>query len=316
MQTIVFLDAATLGQLPNWHELATLGSYTAYDSTEPTQVVQRLQGAQVAITNKVVLDESVLAQLPALRLICVAATGMNNIDLAAAAKRGIAVKNVAGYATDSVAQWTMAALFTLSMDLIHLNGAVYDGTYSASKTFSYWRQPFYELRGTRFGIIGMGAIGRRVAQLATAYGAEVVYHSTSGKNTEQGYPHLSLSDLLATSEVVSIHAPLNEATQSLITKQELQAMRPTAYLLNSGRGGIIQEEDLLVALREGWIAGAALDVFAREPLAEDHPFLQIEPLYRHKLLLTPHIAWASEEARIALLDGIIRNIRESRPPLT
>ncbi len=311
MLSIVFLDAATLGEVPNWKELQSLGKLTAYPYTETDQVVARLEGAQVAITNKVVLDEFTLAQLPALRLICVAATGMNNINLAAAAERGIVVKNVAGYATNTVAQWTMAALFALAMDLVHLNEAVYDGTYSASKTFSYWRQPFYELNGARFGIIGMGAIGRRVAALATAYGATVVYHSTSGNNREQTYPHLPLNELLASCEVVSIHAPLNATTKGLIGAQELRQMRPTAYLLNSGRGGIIQEEDLLMALREGWIAGAALDVFAQEPLPTDHPFLQLEAAHKHKLLLTPHIAWASEEARTALLAGIVRNIQET-----
>jgi len=304
---IVFLDQSTIGKVPNLSELANLGQFIAYANTEPAEVVNRLSTTQVAITNKVVIGRKEMDQLPDLQFICVAATGMNNVDLEAAKEKGIAVKNVVGYSTDSVAQYTMTALFTLGMDLIHLNHSVYNGTYSGYHNFAYWRQPFYELSGARFGIIGMGAIGQRVAKLASSYGAEVVYHSTSGRNLNQPYPHLALHELLGTCEVLSIHAPLNKNTRNLITYNELQSMKPTAYLLNMGRGGIVHEADLAKAIDEELIAGAAVDVFTKEPIPNDHPYLQVK--HKHRLLLTPHVAWASVEARTRLIDGVIKHIR-------
>lgn len=311
MLKLVFLDLATLGDAPDTTALGALGELTTYEQTAPSEVTTRLQHAQVAITNKVAITAEQLAKLPNLRLICVAATGMNNIDLTAAAAAGVEVKNVAGYATESVAQWTFAALFALSMDLIHLNEAVYDGTYSQANSFSYWRRPFQELSDNTFGIIGLGAIGQRVATLATAFGAKVVYYSTSGKNKSQAYPALPLEELLATADVISINAPLNEKTTGLITYSELAKMKPSAYLLNSGRGGIVDENDLAKAIDEDLIAGAAMDVYTQEPLPRRHPYLGVKK--RHKLLLSPHIAWAGERSRQALLSGVVENIRASLP---
>lgn len=306
---ITFLDTQTVADLPA--ELALfneLGTFTGYENTAPEQVVERLTGATVAIVNKVVLGAAEMDQLPGLKLICISATGMNNVDLAAAAARGIPVKNVSGYSTNSVAQLTITLLFTLAMDLIHLNQAVYDGTYSRHTAFGYWRQPFYELSGARYGIIGMGAIGRRVAELATAFGAEVVYYSTSGNNTDQPYPLVSFEELLRTCEVISLHCPLTDATRNLIGYAELQQMKSSAYLINVARGGIVNEEELVRALDEGQIAGAASDVFTTEPIPADHPFLRVkEP---HQLLLTPHMGWASVEARMELLAGVREHIRQ------
>ena len=306
---IVFLDTATVADLPE--ELALFeqfGSYSGYERTSPEEVVARSQDAEVVITNKVVIEEATMDQLPKLKLICIAATGMNNVDLNAAERRGIPVRNVSGYSTNAVAQLTMTSLFTMAMDLIHLNEAVYDGTYSKSPSFSYWRQTFYELGGARYGIIGLGTIGRRVAQLATAYGAQVVYHSVSGRNTEgQDFPHVSLDELLETSEVVSIHCPLTEQTRNLIDFSALQKMKTSAYLINMARGGIVNEPDLVRALNEGEISGAATDVFTTEPMPADHVFTTVQE--RGKLLLTPHIGWASVEARMTLLAGIRANIQ-------
>jgi glycerate dehydrogenase len=305
---ITFLDSETVADLPS--ELAKfkdIGTFTAYENTSPDQVVIRLKGANVAIVNKVVIGEKEMAALPDLQLICIAATGMNNVDLKAAAARNILVENVSGYSTNSVAQLTITMLFTLAMDLIHLNQAVYDGTYSRHASFGYWRQPFYELGGARYGIIGMGAIGRQVAKLASAYGAKVVYHSTSGNNTDQPYPHVSLDELLTTSEVISLHCPLTEATRNLIGYGELVKMKSSAYLINVARGGIVNETDLVRGLNEGLIAGAACDVYTQEPMPADHPYLSVsEP---HRLLLTPHMGWASVEARMELLEGVRENIR-------
>lgn len=308
---ITFLDTATVADLPQ--ELArfeSLGRYQGYEGTEPDQVIERLADSDIAIVNKVVLGEEELSLLPKLKLICVAATGTNNIDHAAAKSREIPVLNVAGYSTESVAQLTLTSLFALAMDLIHLNDSVYDGTYTNHSAFAYWRQPFYELGGARFGIIGLGTIGKRVAKLAAAYGANVVYHSTSGKHTDDpDYQHVSLDDLLTTSEVVSVHCPLNQATENLIGTSELAKMRSSAYLLNLGRGGIVNEKDLATAIDSGEIAGAACDVFSSEPISCDHPYLSVKN--RNRLLLTPHVGWASVEARTELLAGVRRNIQST-----
>jgi len=305
---ITFLDTQTVADLPDaLAKFNELGEYTAYEHTAPDQVLERLRGSTVAITNKVAIGAVEMDRLPDLKLICIAATGMDNVDLDAAAERGISVKNVGGYSTDSVAQLTITLLFTLAMDLIHLNHAVYDGTYGEHSAFSYWRQPFRELSGARYGIIGLGAIGCRVGELATAFGAEVVYHSTSGGNTTgQPYPHVSLDELLTTCAVVSLHCPLNDATRNLIDYDELVKMKPSAYLINVARGGIVNEPALVRALDENRIAGAACDVFSTEPVPADHPFLAVKEPQR--LLLTPHMGWASIEARLALLAGVRHNI--------
>lgn len=304
---IVFLDTATVADLPaELAKFSELGEFTGYERTAPEQVVSRLAGADVAIVNKVVLGKGELERLPDLKLICISATGMNNVDLDTAAERGIPVKNVSGYSTNSVAQLTITMLFTLAMDLIHLNQAVYDGTYTKHSAFGYWRQPFYELSGARYGIVGMGAIGRRVAELATAFGAEVVHYSTSGRAADGPYPRVSFAELLETCEVISVHCPLTEKTRNLFTYEDIARMKPSAYLINVARGGIINEADLVRALNEGRIAGAASDVFTTEPIPADHPLLSVrEP---HRLLLTPHVGWASVEARTELLDGVRANI--------
>ncbi|NJC24883.1 NAD(P)-dependent oxidoreductase [Neolewinella antarctica] len=306
---IVFLDSATLTDLPaQLDRLRELGQCTFHESTEPGDAVARLAGAQVAISNKVYLGEPELTQLPDLRLICIAATGKNNVDLPAAERRNVAVRNVSGYSTESVAQLTLTALFSVAMDITYLNEACYDGTYAASAKFSYWRRPFFELRGKRHGIIGLGTIGRRVAELVEAFGGEVVYYSTSGRNVAQRYESLPLAELLRTCDSVSIHCPLNAATENLLGTKELAYMKPSAYLVNVARGGIVNEVALVRAINENVIAGAAVDVFTAEPLPADHPYHGVKD--RNRLLLTPHIGWASVEARTALVDGIVDNIQE------
>ena len=305
---IVFLDVLTVADLTTeLARFADLGTFVSYETTPAGQTVDRLAGATVAITNKVVLGRAELDQLPDLRLICIAATGTNNVDLAAAAERGIPVRNVAGYSTESVAQHTFGLLFALLGDLAHLNDAVYDGTYTRHPAFAYWRRPFPEIAGKRWGVIGLGTIGRRVAELATAFGAEVVYHSTSGRNTTgQPYPHLSLTDLLSTSDVITLHCPLNEQTTDLLGADELRQLKPTACLINVARGGVVNETALVNALNAGHLAGAAADVFTTEPLPADHPYLRIED--RSRLLLTPHVAWASIAARKTLLAAVYQHI--------
>jgi lactate dehydrogenase-like 2-hydroxyacid dehydrogenase len=304
---IVFLDAKTVGETPNFEKLHQLGDLTLYPVTEPGQRVQRAEGAEVIITNKVVIDRELMEGLENLGMIAVAATGMNNIDIEAAEELGIEVKNVAGYSTHSVAQTTFAMLFQLMQNIPQYHTYVHGGEYSESALFTNADRNFHELKGKRIGIVGLGTIGSRVAAIADAFGAEVVYYSTSGQNLNRPYKHLDLDELLSTSDVVSIHAPLNENTENLISADQLKRMKRSAFLINTGRGGIVNERELASALQRGEIAGAALDVFQHEPLEADNPLLNVED--DNRLILTPHIAWSSVEARTELIEGIINNIR-------
>lgn len=305
---IVFLDIKTIGDVPNLEKLRQLGEFESYPVTRPDQTADRIKGADIVITNKVVLDEALITGAQKLKLICVAATGMNNIDRKAAKEKGIPVKNVAGYASVSVAQGTFAMILHLIYKLPEIDRYVKSGAYSQSDIFTNLDRSYSEMAGMRFGIIGMGRIGNRVAQVADAFGADVVYYSTSGRNTDQPYRRLELNELLESSDIVSIHAPLNENTDNLLDYEKLQRMKSSALLINTGRGGIVHENDLARALDEDLIAGAGLDVFEQEPLPEDNPLLGIRK--KEKLVLTPHMTWASIEARTALVEGIIENIKE------
>ena len=304
---IVFLDASTIGEVPNMDEIKSLGEYSEYPVTSNDQRIERLAGAEVAIVNKVVMDQKVMDACPHLRLICVTATGMNNIDLSYAEEKGIVVKNVAGYSTNSVAQITITLVLDLLARLNDYNEYIQNGSYSKSPIFTYLGRPFCELAGKQYGIIGMGAIGRRVAAIVEAFGADVCYYSTSGKNLDNPYTHLSLNALLQTSDVISIHAPLNEQTHNLIDMPQLQLMKSSALLVNVGRGGIVNEAALAKAIDSDVIAGAGLDVFTQEPLPVDHPLLTV--CKKDRLLLLPHVAWASIEARTVLVSQIAQNIK-------
>jgi glycerate dehydrogenase len=276
--------------------------------TLPHERIKRIGGHHVVLTNKVVIDREVMDACPELKLICVAATGMNNVDLRYAAEKGIAVKNVAGYSTESVAQHTFAMLFYLTNSCRYYDDYVRSGQYAASPIFTHLGREFGELKDKIFGIIGMGAIGRRVAEIATAFGAQVIYHSTSGKNLDvDGLAHAPLADLLARADVVSLHCPLSDRTLNLIDGTRLKLMKPTAYLLNMARGGIVDEAALAAAIDENSIAGAALDVMSSEPIAADSPLLKVRN--SEKLFITPHIAWASLEARRLLISRTADNIK-------
>ena len=310
---ITFLDRQTLGDVPNLNQLNELGNVTLHNTTRPEQVVERLQGQQVAITNKVVLDRATLDQLPDLRLICVAATGTNNVDTDYARQRDIAVKNVQGYSTPSVVQVTWTLMLTLLQRPKHFNDFVYSGAYSRHDTFTYFDPPFGEVAGQRLGIIGLGTIGKQVAKVGAAFGAEVAYVSSRpdaplDPSLPDNYVRLPLEELLSTSDMVSIHAPLNEDTEDMIAYSQLKSMSTHALLINTGRGGIVNEADLARAIDEGLIGGAGVDVFTQEPLPEDHPYLHVK--HKDRLLLTPHLGWASVEARTRLLDGVCDNIRK------
>jgi glycerate dehydrogenase len=303
---IVCLDIESLGPVKNLYLLEQHGTVRYFDNTEPDERLEHIGDADIIVTNKVRIDRAIMDACPSLKLICVAATGTNTIDLVAAGEKGIGVKNVAGYSTESVTQITFAILLSLMCHIEYFDRYVRSGGYAASRSFTHYGRTFQELSGKQFGIIGLGAIGRRVAEVASAFGASPVYYSTSGKNLNGPYPRLELDDLLRTSDVVSIHAPLNEHTRDLLNYSRIALMKPTAYLLNVGRGHIINEEDLARALDEELIAGAGLDVHSREPIKADNPLLTIRN--RERLIQTPHIAWISDEARTLLVEKVAENI--------
>jgi lactate dehydrogenase-like 2-hydroxyacid dehydrogenase len=269
-------------------------------------VVERCLGKEVVIVNKVKLTAEIMKQLPDLRLVCVAATGINNVDLNYAQNNGIEVKNVAGYSTDSVAQITFTMLLYLVNKPYYYDSYVKSGAYSRSNSFTHHSEPFWELKGKRMGIIGLGTIGRQVARIAESFGMEVVFFSTTGRNNHISYKRFELDDLLKSSDVVSIHAPLNNQTRDLITYEKMKLMRPCAILLNLGRGGIINEKDLARALNDNLIGAAGIDVLEQEPINSDNPLLKLYD--KEKILITPHMAWASRESRELLVEKVARNI--------
>ena len=305
MKKIVFLDEYSIAGR-DLSSITSQGEYVAYDNTRKEEVVERLKGADVAITNKVLIDGEAMRQLPDLKLICVAATGMNNVDLEAAKELGIVVKNAVGYSTTSVAETTLASALALARNVVYFNEYFHDGRYSkADRAFCYDRFTF-ELRGKKWGIIGLGNIGREVARLATAFGCEVRYFSTSGTKREEAYPSMELKEMLEWCDILSVHSPLNERTRGLVGREELKVMKPTSLVINVARGGIIDEAALAEALDNGWVAAAALDVFSVEPLRES-PLYNIKDRYR--LLASPHNAWSAAEAIDRLIECVANNIR-------
>lgn len=303
---IVFLDEYSVcGR--DLSSIKRFGDYIGYETTSPEQVLERCTDAEVVISNKVVLDAKIIASLPKLRLICVAATGMNNIDLNAAAEHGVEVRNAVGYSTYSVAETTICSALSLLREVTYYDNYFKSGEYAKAERIFNFDRPTAQLRGKRWGIIGMGNIGREVARLAEAFGCEVVYYSTSGVERYEAYNKLSLNDLLNSSDAISIHCPLNERTHNLIDAEELAKMKKSAILINVARGGIVNEAALAEALNNGNLRGAALDVFTTEPLRES-PLYNLQDPYR--LLASPHNAWSSVEAIDRLIACIAGNIQE------
>lgn len=306
---IVFLDAQTLGNDVSLESVSSLGEYVEYPSTSPEKTVERIAGADVVITNKVYMGKEQIDSCPTLKLICVAATGTNNVDTQYAATRGIPVRNAVDYSTESVAQVTFMHILNLVGKGFYFDNYVKDGSYSKSGCFTNAVNPFFELKGKKMGVVGLGNIGSRVAGIAEAFGLEVVYFPTSGKAHSDRYRAVTdLDEFLGQCDIVSVHCPLNDRTRGLIGYGELCRMKRSAYIVNMGRGGIIVEEDLAKALNDGVIAGAAVDVFTREPFAADHPYMSVAD--KSRILLTPHIGWASKEARECLIRKIAENIRK------
>ena len=302
---IVFLDAATMGDV-SFEPFERLGDFKAYPSSTPEEARERVRDTDVLMINKVIVDKALIDSAPNLKLICIAATGMNNIDLKYSEAKGIPVRNVAGYSTDSVAQSTFMHILSLVGGARYFDDSVKSGSYSASGMFTDPAWSWHELAGKTIGIIGMGNIGKKVAGIAEAFGMNVCYHSTSGTAHCKDYPCLTLEQLLKESDIVSVHAPLNERTLNLLGAKEFAMMKPTAYLVNMGRGAIIVESDLAEAIDNGVIAGAGIDVFVTEPIPTDHPYLKMA--HPERMSLAPHVAWASVEARERLVGMMADNV--------
>lgn len=302
---IVFLDAATMGDVP-FTAIEKLGELVLYPSSSPEEAMERVKDCDVLIINKVKVTPALIDAARRLKLICEAATGVNNIDLKYAASKGIPVRNVAGYSTESVVQATFMHILGLAGSAAYFDSYVKSGQYSSGGLFTDASRAWTELAGKTIGIIGMGNIGGRVAKVAEAFGMRVCYFSTSGTSHCKEYPSLPLTQLLKESDIVSIHAPYNERTAGLVGRAELALMKPSAFIVNMGRGGIVDEAALAEAVDAGIIAGAALDVFTEEPLPQDSPLLHVK--HQERLRLAPHVAWASVEARQRLAGMIADNI--------
>lgn len=310
MLKIVFLDAQTLGEDVSLAPVSSLGEYVAYPFTRPEEVVARMAGCDVVITNKVRIGKPEIDACPTLKLICEAATGVDNIDVAYAGSKGIPVRNAVAYSTESVAQVTWMLILGLVGHGSYFDAFVKSGDYSRGTCVTNVEWPFFELKGKTFGTVGLGNIGSRSASLAEAFGMNVLYYPTSGKPHSDRYEaDTDLCSFLSRCDVVAIHCPMNDRTRGLIGYEQLAAMRRTAVIVNMGRGGVIVEEDLVRALDEGLIAGAGVDVFTKEPVPNDHPYLSMK--HPERLQLTPHIGWTSREARICLVEKIAENIRST-----
>ncbi|WP_104726468.1 D-2-hydroxyacid dehydrogenase [Helicobacter felis] len=302
----VMLEADSLGRTNKLAPLEEFVELTSYPSTPKELVLERCKDAQIVILNKVVMDAPTLKSLPKLKLICVTATGTDIIDHACAQELGIAIKNVEGYSTHSVTMHTFALVFTLLSNMPYYDRYCKSGEYCKSQVFAHFNKDLLALEDKEWGIIGLGNIGKNVARIASSFGARVNYTSTSGRNHDNTYPQKSLEDLLKTSDVITIHAPLNDQTRNLINASNLPFLKEKAILINVGRGGIVNEEAVAKALEvQNFYYGA--DVFEKEPMRANHPFLN--PHIQHKLLLTPHIAWGYGNTIKKLVEGTIKNVK-------
>lgn len=305
---IVFLDAKTIGEDIDLSGFDKLGEVVKYPFSTSAEVPERLRDADVAIINKISINETTIGQAASLKLVCVAATGTDNLDKQYLEKRNIAWRNVAGYSTESVAQHTFAMLFYLLEKLRYYDDYVKEDHYTNDIIFTHFSEHFNEINKKVWGIIGLGNIGRRVAGIAEAFGADVIYASPSGNAPQDGYRQVPMDTLLAKSDIISVHAPLNEYTENLIGKAAFSKMKKSCIFLNLGRGPIVVEKDLADALDAGEIAAAGLDVLCEEPMSEHNPLRRIKD--SRKLFITPHIAWASVEARTRLMSIILGQVKE------
>ena len=305
---LVFLDTKTIGEDIDLSAYDALGEVVKYGFSTLEEIPERVKDADVLIVNKIAINEQTIGNAKNLKLVCVTATGTNNLDKEYLKKRGIAWRNVAGYSTESVTQHTFALLFYLLEKMRYYDDYVKDEKYINDTVFTHFAEHFNEVNGKTWGIIGLGTIGRRVADIAKAFGARVIYYSASGSPAQEGYEQVDFETLLTTSDIVSVHAPLNEYTKDLMDREAFAKMKKTAIFLNLGRGPLVVEEEGEEAWATGEIAAAGLDVLCEEPMSETNPLAKIKD--SKKLIITPHIAWASVEARNRLMQIIVGQIRE------
>ncbi len=303
---IVLLDTATMGSDMEFSCIERLGECVKYENTLSGEVAERIKDADVVVINKVQLGREVLKEARELKLICVFAIGYNNVDIEYCRENNIRVRNVPGYCVESVCQHTFALLFMLMENMRYYDDFVKDGSYSKSGVANHLGKPFFEIAGKKWGIIGMGAIGRAVADCAAAFGAEVCYSSISGAVRKEKYENVDLTTLLTECDIISVHAPLNEKTMHLIGEKELRMMKNSAYIVNVGRGAVIDEKALAEAIDEDIIGGAALDVFTTEPPEVDSPIMNVKN--KERIVYTPHTAWSSVEARKRCISMTADNI--------
>lgn len=296
---IVFLDVKSIGEDIDLSGFSSLGEVVRYDFTSSAQAPERVKDADVIILNKVQVNASTIGGASHLKLVCVTGTGTNNLDKEYLESHKIAWRNVAGYSTESVAQHTFAMLFYLMEHLSYYEDYVKSGDYINDTIFSHFSQTFHQLHGQTWGIIGLGNIGRRVADIASLFGAKVIYYSASGQKSQEGYHQVAFDELLSSSDILSIHAPLNKATEKLIDARAFSKMKKNCIFLNLGRGPIVCEEALADALNQNLIQAAGIDVLCQEPMSPDCPLLAVRD--KNRLLITPHIGWASVESRTNLM---------------
>ena len=282
------------------------GEVEYYPNTVAENTAQRVRDADIIMANKAPLNETTLKDAPNVKLICLLATGFDNVDLAYCKSRGIKVTNVVNYCTSTVAQHTLLLALALSEKLAFYDNYVKSGTYSTQDRFSNFDRAFYDLEGKTWGIVGMGTIGRRVAGLAKAFGCKVIFYSASGKSTCTDYERVEFDTLLQESDILSLHCPLSDRTRGFIDKDALLKMKETAILVNVARGPVVDTQALYDALIANQIAGAGLDVLEREPMTKDNPLAQIKD--STKLIITPHMAWASVESRTHMVQEVVKNI--------
>lgn len=306
---ILMLDCETYGRDIPIEKFETLGTVVKYGTSTRQEALERVRqhNPDIVITNKVVMDEELFRAGANIKMVAVTATGYNTIDIDYAAKHGIRVANVAGYSTDSVVQHTFALALCLLEKISYYDSYVKSGEYAKCPIFSHFSNAFHELSGMTWGIAGLGNIGRSVARVAEVFGCRVIYYSASGNAQDVPYERRELDEFLKESDIISIHAPLNDKTENLFNYETLSKMKKSAILLNLGRGSIVNDADLARGLQENLIAGAGLDVLSREPIQRDNPLLAIKD--STKLIVTPHMAWATVEARTRLMDEVFENIK-------
>lgn len=304
---LVVLERNSVGTDIDVSGFEKFGQVTYYANTLADNTAERVKDADIIIANKVPLNESTLKDAPNVKLICLFATGFDNVDVEYCKNRGIKVENVTNYCTPAVAQHTLLLAMALSEKLAFYDDYVKSGTYSAQERFSNFDKPFGELEGKTWGIVGMGSIGHKVAALAEAFGCQVIFYSASGRSTCTEYERVEFDDLLGRSDILSLHCPLSDRTRNLIDKEAFRKMKKSAVLINVARGPVVNGQDLYDALMAGEIAAAGLDVLEKEPMEKDNPLGKIKD--STKLIITPHMSWASTEARARLVGEVVKNIQ-------